>query len=194
MRFFVLSLACFFSAFWLWRSQNKADTDSITTPLSTNEQKPPFQQTLTPLSENPTSKWEKKARDVLAQFNTKFTMPSLGADMDEGTIVSWLIKPGDTVSRGDIIAEVETQKGVIEIEVWESGVVSEILVHEGHEVPVGEPLAIIEGGEASEKGSEIKEAPKVVGATEPTKKPKEVHHDIGPSILEGLELRLWRES
>jgi len=47
-----------------------------------------------------------------------FRMPSLGADMEAGTLVQWLVKPGDKVKRGDVIAVVETQKGAIEIEVF----------------------------------------------------------------------------
>ena len=75
-------------------------------------------------------------------------MPSLGADMREGTLLQWKVKPGDRVKRGDIIAEVATDKGDIEIEVFEDGVVTEILVEPGREVPVGEVLARIDGGGA----------------------------------------------
>jgi pyruvate dehydrogenase E2 component (dihydrolipoamide acetyltransferase) len=77
-------------------------------------------------------------------------MPSLGADMREGTLLQWKVKPGDRVKRGDIIAEVATDKGDIEIEVFEDGVVTEILVEPGREVPVGEVLARIDGGGARE--------------------------------------------
>ena len=70
-------------------------------------------------------------------------MPSLGADMEAGTLVEWLIKPGDPVKRGGIIAVVETQKGAIEIENFEPGTVERILVEVGTKVPVGTPLAII---------------------------------------------------
>lgn len=73
-----------------------------------------------------------------------FCMPSLGADMEAGTLSTWKIKVGDQVQRGDIIAEVETDKGLIEIEVFDEGVVSEILVHEGEKVPVGSVLAKIQ--------------------------------------------------
>ncbi len=52
----------------------------------------------------------------------EFLMPSLGSDMETGTLIEWQKKPGDTVTRGDIIAVVETQKGAIEIEVFDSGV------------------------------------------------------------------------
>jgi len=70
-------------------------------------------------------------------------MPSLGADMDEGTLVQWLKAPGDRLARGDIVAVVETQKGAIEIEVFSEGVLEDIRVKPGMKVPVGEVLAII---------------------------------------------------
>jgi len=77
-------------------------------------------------------------------------MPSLGADMEAGTLVEWLRKPGETVKRGDIIAVAETQKGAIEIEVFDDGVLDRYLVDLGVEVPVGTPLAIIrKEGEAA---------------------------------------------
>ncbi len=68
-------------------------------------------------------------------------MPSLGADMEAGTIAQWLIKPGDEVHRGGIVAVVETEKSTIEVEIFESGIVDELLVHEGESVPVGAVLA-----------------------------------------------------
>ena len=68
-------------------------------------------------------------------------MPSLGADMEAGTVVEWRVQPGDTVRRGDIVAVVDTEKSTIEVEVFEDGVVAELLVPEGEEVPVGTPLA-----------------------------------------------------
>jgi pyruvate dehydrogenase E2 component (dihydrolipoamide acetyltransferase) len=72
-----------------------------------------------------------------------FRMPSLGADMEAGTLVEWLIKPGDRVTRGDIVAVVETQKGAIEIEIFETGQIEQILVEVNSKVPVGTPLARI---------------------------------------------------
>jgi len=70
-------------------------------------------------------------------------MPSLGADMEAGKLVEWLVKPGDTVSRGDVVAVVETQKGAIEIEIFEQGQVHELTAELGAELPVGAPMAII---------------------------------------------------
>ena len=72
-----------------------------------------------------------------------FRMPSLGADMDAGTLVEWKIKPGDKVKRGDIVALVETQKGIVEIEIWESGVIEATLVEPGSKVSVGTVLATL---------------------------------------------------
>ena len=72
-----------------------------------------------------------------------FLMPSLGADMEAGTLVEWRKRPGDSVKRGDIIADVETQKGLIEIEVFDEGVIGELLIKEGTKVPVGTLMATI---------------------------------------------------
>jgi pyruvate dehydrogenase E2 component (dihydrolipoyllysine-residue acetyltransferase) len=73
----------------------------------------------------------------------EFRMPLLGADMEAGTLVEWHKAPGDRLARGDIIAEVETDKGAIEIEVFTPGTLSKILVEPGRKVPVGTPLALI---------------------------------------------------
>ena len=73
-----------------------------------------------------------------------FRMPSLGADMETGTLVEWLVKPGDRVKRGDVVAVVETQKGAIEIEIFEAGKIEQILVGLNTKVPVGTPLARIQ--------------------------------------------------
>lgn len=72
-----------------------------------------------------------------------FRMPSLGADMDHGTVVRWRVSVGDVVRRGDIVAEVDTDKSTIDVEIFEDGVVEELLVSVGTEVPVGTPLARI---------------------------------------------------
>jgi pyruvate dehydrogenase E2 component (dihydrolipoamide acetyltransferase) len=75
----------------------------------------------------------------------EFRMPSLGADMDAGTLVEWLKQPGDALKRGDIIAVVETQKGAIEIEVFNDGILDAQLSTPGQKVPVGRLLATIRG-------------------------------------------------
>lgn len=73
----------------------------------------------------------------------EFRMPSLGADMEAGTLVEWKVKPGDVVKRGDIVALVETQKGIIEVETFEAGTVEALLVEPGTKVPVGAALALL---------------------------------------------------
>lgn len=82
----------------------------------------------------------------------EFIMPSLGADMTAGTLGKWLVAVGDRVAHGDIIAEVETDKGTIEVEVFTSGVIEALLVEEGEKVPVGTPLAEI-GEAGTESGT-----------------------------------------
>jgi pyruvate dehydrogenase E2 component (dihydrolipoamide acetyltransferase) len=73
----------------------------------------------------------------------EFRMPTLGADMEAAILMRWRVKPGDKVERGDIMAEVETDKGLIEVEVFENGVVDQILVEPGKKLPVGTLLATI---------------------------------------------------
>jgi pyruvate dehydrogenase E2 component (dihydrolipoamide acetyltransferase) len=95
----------------------------------------------------------------------EFRMPSLGADMEAGILVEWRVKSGDRVSRGDIIAEVETDKGLIEIEVFEDGVVDQILIEPGRKLPVGTVLATIRG-----EGAPFAELPLALPSTkEPTR-------------------------
>ncbi len=100
-----------------------------------------------------------------------FTMPSLGADMDEGRLDEWRIQPGDTVTRGQIVAVVETTKAAVEIECWHDGVVDRLLVPVGETVAVGTPLAtLLEPGEspsAAPSGAPAPEAP----AAEPVAAP-----------------------
>ncbi|HUB55597.1 MAG TPA: dihydrolipoamide acetyltransferase family protein [Mycobacterium sp.] len=79
----------------------------------------------------------------------EFKMPALGADMDEGTLNEWLVKPGDTVTRGQVVAIVETTKAAVEVECWQEGVVHELVVSVGETVAVGTVLAtLLEAGEA----------------------------------------------
>lgn len=95
-----------------------------------------------------------------------FRMPSLGADMEAGTLVEWLVKPGDKVKRGDVVAIVETQKGAIEIEIFEAGEIEQILVGLDAKVPVGTPLARIRA-ELEPKAGLPKAAPAAVPPTVP---------------------------
>ncbi len=89
-------------------------------------------------------------------------MPVLGADMKAGELISWLKQAGDHVSRGDLIAEVDTEKAVVEVEMMFGGTIEKLLIQPGEKVPVGTVLAIIrpDPGEeaAAEQAGRIAEA------------------------------------
>jgi len=73
----------------------------------------------------------------------EFRMPALGADMDEGTVLEWLVKPGDQVHKGDVIAVIDTAKAAIDAESFCAGTVGQLLIGVGQTVPVGTVLATI---------------------------------------------------
>ncbi len=73
-----------------------------------------------------------------------FRMPSLGADMEAGTLIEWTRQPGERLARGDTIAVIETQKGAIEVEVFQDAVMGRPLIGIGDKVPVGAPMAELE--------------------------------------------------
>ncbi|MDY7103382.1 MAG: dihydrolipoamide acetyltransferase family protein [Actinomycetota bacterium] len=93
-------------------------------------------------------------------------MPSLGVDMDRGTVLQWLVGPGDTVRAGDIVVVIDTDKADIEAETFDSGTIGELLVEEGREVPVGTPLATILADD--EVGAEVGAGPQPAPAAEAT--------------------------
>lgn len=97
----------------------------------------------------------------------EFLMPSLGADMDSGTLLEWLIKPGDEVHKGDIVAVVDTAKAAVEVECFESGVFGSILVEPGTTVPVGTPLAVITPGPAAAPEAPAMPAPALAAGPPP---------------------------
>ncbi|MDX1778688.1 MAG: dihydrolipoamide acetyltransferase family protein, partial [Thermodesulfobacteriota bacterium] len=97
-------------------------------------------------------------------------MPKLSDTMEEGIIIKWYKAEGDYVQQGETLFEVETDKAVLEVESFVSGVLSQILVPEGEKVPVGTTIAII-GGEINEVVPQdeplVKEPPKVKDAQQP---------------------------
>ena len=111
-----------------------------------------------------------------------FVMPSLGADMEAGTLVEQLIAAGEPVRHGDVIAAVETQKGVIEIEAFEDGLLQDWLVEIGTQVPVGAPLALIRApGEAA---LAVPEAPVPTQPASPKMPiPEETQADPAPQVV-----------
>jgi pyruvate dehydrogenase E2 component (dihydrolipoamide acetyltransferase) len=98
---------------------------------------------------------------------SEFRMPSLGADMTSGKLVSWHVKPGDAVKRGDIVATVDTSKAEIDVEIFEDGTIDELLVGEGERVPVGTVLATLNGGPAP-----VPAPPEPTTAAEPLQAPE----------------------
>jgi pyruvate dehydrogenase E1 component beta subunit len=101
---------------------------------------------------------------------TQILMPALSPTMEEGNLAKWLIKPGDKIEPGQVIAEIETDKATMEVEAVDEGTVTELLVAEGTEgVKVNTPIAVLDGeGEAPAPKQEAKqEAPKQAPAREP---------------------------
>ena len=87
------------------------------------------------------------------------TMPKLSDTMNEGTLVKWLKKAGDKIEIGDILAEVETDKATMEMEAFDEGTLTEIIVPEGGVVKVGERLAVLDGGSSPAKPAAANAAP-----------------------------------
>ncbi|GLS38849.1 dihydrolipoyllysine-residue acetyltransferase component of acetoin cleaving system [Mesorhizobium tianshanense] len=102
-------------------------------------------------------------------------MPSLGADMESGKLVHWLVKPGSVVRKGDVVAVVETHKGAFEIEVFEEGVISELCAKEGEELPVGAPLARL---------AKLGEAPPAAPPKAPEAAPKVIQVSAPAPVVE----------
>jgi pyruvate dehydrogenase E2 component (dihydrolipoamide acetyltransferase) len=105
------------------------------------------------------------------------TMPRLSDTMSEGAVSKWLKAPGDQVETGDIIAEIETDKAVMELEAFDSGTLLKIMVPEGQTVPIGTPIAMIGDGEAEveppaeEGGPEVTTPPPAPEAPAETQPP-----------------------
>ncbi|AOS97951.1 Dihydrolipoyllysine-residue acetyltransferase component of pyruvate dehydrogenase complex [Microbulbifer aggregans] len=74
----------------------------------------------------------------------EFRLPSLGADMESATLREWFVQPGAVVKKGDVVASVETDKGIIDIEIHESGTIAKLLVQPDEKVPVGAVLATLD--------------------------------------------------
>src|SRR5207253_8401722 len=82
---------------------------------------------------------------------SEVTMPRLSDTMQEGTIAHWLKKAGDEVKRGDILAEIETDKATMDLEAYEAGTLQQILVQEGQTVPIGQAVALIGSGAVAQQ-------------------------------------------
>jgi pyruvate dehydrogenase E2 component (dihydrolipoamide acetyltransferase) len=112
------------------------------------------------------------------------TMPKLGFDMAEGTLVRWVKNEGENVNKGDVLAEIETDKATVEVESSASGVVRKLLVEAGSVVPIGDPIAIV--GSADEKIAEPEKvsAPKAEQKTEEVEQKPQVQKADGQKAEE----------
>jgi len=102
-------------------------------------------------------------------------MPRLSDTMQEGTITRWLKQVGDEVKRGDVLAEVETDKANMEVEAYDSGILERVVAQEGETVPIGQVIAIIGSGAGTLKGGQ----PEVLVTTQSGQTPP-----VAPSIHE----------
>ena len=131
---------------------------------------------------------------------TEILMPALSPTMEEGTLAKWLVKEGDTVSSGDIMAEIETDKATMEFEAVDEGVIGKILIAEGTEgVKVNTAIAILleEGEDASaaevtiadKKAAPAKEAPAAPAPAKESTAPAAPQTDTSPDWPEGTSLK-----
>jgi pyruvate dehydrogenase E2 component (dihydrolipoamide acetyltransferase) len=90
---------------------------------------------------------------------SEITMPRLSDTMQEGTVARWLKKPGDEIKKGDILAEIETDKATMDLEAYEAGTLQQIMVQEGETVPIGQVVAFIGTGAAVPQPAQPAPAP-----------------------------------
>jgi len=95
---------------------------------------------------------------------TEFRLPSLGADMEAATLVEWHAQPGATVKRGEVLVSVETDKGIIDVEGFDDGVLEKILVSVDTKVSVGTPLALIRVEGEAAASTEAMATPKIAAS------------------------------
>ncbi len=105
-------------------------------------------------------------------MTTLYRMPSLGADMEAGTLIEWVLQPGQPFAKGDVIAVVETQKGAIEVEVFHDGVMGRQLIEVGRTVTVGTPMAELETLVVTPPGQETLVQPAVQPMAQSALQPK----------------------
>lgn len=111
------------------------------------------------------------------------TMPKLGFDMQEGTLVRWMKNEGEVVAKGDIVAEIETDKATVEVESTHNGILYKQLVETDTSVPIGDPIAII-----ADKNEKV-DLEKLVGSkAQPSSGEKLVQKETNESIAEDSEI------
>jgi len=122
----------------------------------------------------------------------EFRLPSLGAEMDEGTLIEWKVGPGDTVKKGDVVAVVDTSKSAIDVEIWEPGTVWELAIEPG-DVPVGTVIArLLEAGESKEHAEEEKRKRVALAPARPVASPAAAAPpgDVKPAAVAEARVRV----
>lgn len=114
-------------------------------------------------------------------------MPSFGADMAQGRLTEWLVKEGDEITRGDVIAIVETDKGAIELDVFDTGTVRQLLVGVDQQVAVGTPIALIETQTDGAEQANEETVPPVVSEPKPEPTPVSSPAVAAPRSLPSAE-------
>ncbi|MEC8291962.1 MAG: biotin/lipoyl-containing protein, partial [Pseudomonadota bacterium] len=131
---------------------------------------------------------------------TEILMPALSPTMEEGTLAKWLVKEGDTVNSGDIMAEIETDKATMEFEAVDEGIIGKILIAEGTEgVAVNTPIAVLlEEGESADDiaapaapapAAEAAPAPAAAAPATPVATPVAAPADLTPDWPEGTPMK-----
>jgi pyruvate dehydrogenase E2 component (dihydrolipoamide acetyltransferase) len=118
---------------------------------------------------------------------SEVNMPRLSDTMQEGTIAHWLKKPGDEVKKGDILAEIETDKATMELQAYDSGVLEQILVQEGETVPIGQAVAIIGSGAGVQKQEQPQKEAPVSTAGPDLSRPSPLYQPTGEDVEEVKE-------
>jgi pyruvate dehydrogenase E2 component (dihydrolipoamide acetyltransferase) len=134
-------------------------------------------------------------------------MPKLGFDMQEGTLVKWLRSEGDSIEKGDVLAEIETDKATVEVESSAAGFVRRLLVDQGAVVPIGDPIAIVgakdekievpsveaKAGESSQSGPPVAEVPAAMAVSATTAEPQ-LPEESGTAKASPLAKKMAREA
>ncbi|MFD9548493.1 dihydrolipoamide acetyltransferase family protein [Nocardia salmonicida] len=106
----------------------------------------------------------------------EIVMPRLSDTMEDGVVSAWLKQVGDQITRGEIVAEIETDKALMELEAYDDGVLEKILAEPGVRVPIGEPIAIVGDGTASSAAPADSKSAAVMPSTAPTAAPQPGAH------------------
>ncbi len=132
---------------------------------------------------------------------SEITMPRLSDTMQEGTIARWLKKPGDEIKKGDVLAEIETDKATMDLEAYEEGTLHQILAQEGETVPIGQVVALIGTGAVAQNvvagPAPVQPAAVVTGAGKAEVAPAKARASTGSdglTVSEGDERRATKAS